>query len=291
MAILNYYSPLSRPGFHGAVTSTIDWCEANYQFSYYVAEMANSFSNLVTVGFAVWGFYLAVAESLPKRLRLGFAGIALVGLGSFYFHATLRFEAQLVDELPMIWVTSTAIWLLFDQDPGFTSMSTRTRLLTVAAVVFNVSFSWSYYINRNPVYHQVVFGMLLLLIAGRIRYLLVHSALGKRIPAEKKRTIGTIFSLGVAQFLLAFLIWNLDNIFCETLTRWKVSIGWPAAFLLEGHSWWHVASGTYFKFAGIHDYIKLTCINRSLCVKDDHRNFAIQYRMGLPYVKRVDRRI
>jgi dihydroceramidase len=71
-------------------------------------------------------------------------------------------------------------------------------------------------------------------------------------------TIGKLFSKGAGMFALGFFIWNMDNIFCDTLTRWKVFIGWPRAFLLEGmpvhclrihllwlndysgHSWWHV---------------------------------------------------
>jgi dihydroceramidase len=35
-------------------------------------------------------------------------GFAIVGLGSFIFHATLRWEAQLMDELPMVWVATYA---------------------------------------------------------------------------------------------------------------------------------------------------------------------------------------
>ncbi|KAJ7897192.1 ceramidase [Mycena olivaceomarginata] len=272
-------------GFHGTTTATIDWCEANYQFSYYIAEMANTFSNIATVAVAVYGAYLSITEYLPQRFILGYIGIGLVGLGSFWFHATLQFQAQLADELPMIFVTSTTLWLLFDHDSGFNFKSYRTRLLTVVAVVFNILFTWSYYLNRNPVYHQVVFGILLLSIAFRIYYLLTWSAVGKRVPADKRRTIGTLFGSGVAQFVFAFVLWNLDNIFCDTLTRWKVSVGWPLAFLLEGHSWWHVftASGTYFKFIGI-QYL-------ALCLKDDHRNFTLQHsRLGLPYVQRIDKR-
>ncbi|KAJ7786640.1 ceramidase [Mycena metata] len=248
MAMFN--SSTSRVGFHGNATATIDWCEANYQFSYYIAEMANSFSNLVTIMLAAYGGYLSANEHLPYRFILGYIGIGLVGLGSFWFHATLLFQAQLADELPMIYVTTTTLWLLFDQDYGFTFESKRTRLLTVVAGAFNVLFTWSYYINRNPVYHQFVFGILMLSISFRIYYLLTRSTVGKRIPADKRAAILNLFTLGFAQFLFGFIIWNLDNIFCDTLTRWKVSIGWPLAFLLEGHSWWHVftATGTYFKF-------------------------------------------
>ncbi|KAJ7651636.1 ceramidase [Mycena polygramma] len=260
MNMLNSSSP--RIGFYGKTTATIDWCEANYQFSYYIAEMANTFSNLFT---------------------LAFAGIGLVGLGSFWFHATLLFQAQLADELPMIYVCATTLWCLFDTSLGFTWETTRTRLLTVAAAVFSILFSWSYYINRNPVYHQVVFGILLFSIAFRIYYLLTRPDVGKRVPADKRAAISKLFSLGVAQFVLAFVLWNLDNIFCDTLTRWKVAVGWPLAFLLEGHSWWHLASGTYYKFIGI-QYL-------ALCLKDDHRNFTLGYsRLGLPFVKRLDKR-
>lgn len=37
-------------------------------------------------------------------------------------------------------------------------------------------------------------------------------------------------------FAFGFFVWNLDNIFCTTLTSWKQAIGWPVAFLLEGAS-------------------------------------------------------
>ncbi|KAJ7109897.1 ceramidase [Mycena epipterygia] len=243
----------SRVGWHGNTTATIDWCEANYQFSYYVAEMANTFSNLITIAFAAYGCFLSITQYLPYRFIMGYIGIFLVGLGSFWFHATLLFQAQLADELPMIYVTSTTLWLLFDHESGFTFKSTRTRLLTAVTAVFNVLFTWTYYINRNPVYHQVVFGILLFSIAFRIRYLLTRSDVGKRIPADKRYDIAKLFGVGVAQFVFAFILWNLDNIFCDQVTSWKVSLGWPLAFLLEGHSWWHVftASGTYFKFIGI----------------------------------------
>lgn len=60
-----------------------------------------------------------------------------------------------------------------------------------------------------------------------------------RIPVETKSTIGKLFGSGAALFALGFLIWNLDNIFCDTLTRWKVHIDWPRAFLLEGALFFH----------------------------------------------------
>jgi hypothetical protein len=55
-----------------------------------------------------------------------------------------------------------------------------------------------------------------------------------RIPDRTKSAIGALFTKGAALFALGFIIWNLDNIFCNNLTRWKAALGWPVAFLLEG---------------------------------------------------------
>lgn len=46
--------------------------QANYQFSPYIAEMANTLSNLVTVVFALHGANMARIENLPARYSLGF---------------------------------------------------------------------------------------------------------------------------------------------------------------------------------------------------------------------------
>jgi dihydroceramidase len=82
-------------GHWGPVTATLDWCEvrhyssthltspfhyyhhvrfqANYQFSHYVAEMSNTFSNLFFVCISLYGARLSSRESLPARYLVGFA--------------------------------------------------------------------------------------------------------------------------------------------------------------------------------------------------------------------------
>ena len=69
-------------------------------------------------------------------------GFALVGLGSFIFHATLQYEAQLADELPMIYVASYCCAVLFDLQPGFSLTNARTRSIVALLVAFNVLFTW-----------------------------------------------------------------------------------------------------------------------------------------------------
>ncbi|KAG7099656.1 hypothetical protein E1B28_001482 [Marasmius oreades] len=269
---------LSQPGFFGPVTSTLDWCEANYQFSYYIAELANSVSSLWHVVFAAY-MTLNARESLPRVFRLSLIGFALVGLGSFTFHATLLYESQMSDEIPMIIVVSTCIWVTYDCPSGSKGMRTGPSVL----LLFNVLFAWSYYLYRNPVYHQTVFASLVLFLTYRMVYLTQWSPYSSRIPSDKFVDTRRFYVQSAVIWALAFLIWNLDNVFCDRITGWKIALGWPIAFLLEGHSWWHFLTGlgTYYLL------VALQC--EILCIQDDHRNFAVRSRNGLPFVKRVGR--
>lgn len=129
-------------------------------------------------------------------------------------------------------------------------------------------------IYRNPVYHQLVFGFIVITTVIRVMYILKYTDAAERIPPKKKADIATFFTTGAIMFAVGFGVWNLDNIFCGHLTNWKLSLGWPWAFLLEGgtvfpfvyasfcnltlaefqgHSWWHVLTGlgTYYMYIGI----------------------------------------
>jgi len=268
--------PLSH--YWGPVTSTLDWCEANYQFSPMVAEMANTFSNLITISIGLYGTFRAWNQRLPQRYWTGFSGVAFVGIGSLAFHATLLYEAQLADELPMVLSASYCCFVLFDTRPGFDLRSARGLY---PLILFNMTFIWSYAVYRNPVFHQVVFASLMLLTIIRTVYLLRMSGPSKDIPVQVRSIIVKIYWTGTGIFLLGFFVWNLDNIFCDTLTTWKFAVGWPIAFLLEGHSWWHcfTALGAYLMMLGT-TYL-------TLCVKDTYKNYTVTYPYGFPQITRI----
>lgn len=100
-------------------------------------------------------------------------------------------------------------------------------------------------ISRNPIYHQVVFATLMLSTAVRTVHLLRKPELRARLPEQMRTVVGRTFTAGASIFAFGFFVWNLDNVFCGTVTGWKKNIGWPGAFLLEGHSWWHVFTVSY----------------------------------------------
>jgi dihydroceramidase len=60
---------------------------------------------------------------------------------------------------------------------------------------------------------------------------------------EILRTMWIMIAYGLGIFLGGFAIWNLDNIYCSKLRKWRHEIGLPWGIVLEGHGWWHVMTG------------------------------------------------
>ncbi|ORY06969.1 alkaline phytoceramidase, partial [Basidiobolus meristosporus CBS 931.73] len=97
-------------GYWGGATSSVDWCETNYEYNFYVAEMFNTFSSLAMVIIGELGAWFHPRSEY--RYRLAFRLIAIVGWGSLLFHGTLKYETQMLDELPMCWAASMIFYCL-----------------------------------------------------------------------------------------------------------------------------------------------------------------------------------
>lgn len=83
----------------------------------------------------------------------------------------------------------------------------------------------------NPIYHQLAFALIQIAGGARCVYLYKH----RLPPADKhpaRHDIYLLTSVGAAIFLAGFAIWNVDNIFCNMLRRWREAIT-PFGFLLE----------------------------------------------------------
>jgi len=80
-----------------------------------------------------------------------------------------------------------------------------------------------------------------------------HATEAEYTAAEQKRkderdvkildSMWTMIVVGLAFFLGGFCIWNLDNMYCTTLRRWRREVGLPWGIVLEGHGWWHLGTG------------------------------------------------
>ena len=62
----------------------------------------------------------------------------------------------------------------------------------------------------------------------------------KKSAALLNRTMLT----GVLIFALGYLLWNMDIHLCQYARTVRREWGMPYGFLLEGHGWWHIFTGT-----------------------------------------------
>lgn len=202
----------------------------------------NTFTNVVFIALALFGARSCSKESLPFRYALTYLGIAFVGIGSFAFHATLLYEAQLLDELPMIY-TSLVLSYCVLEDSRKSQKPTGGIWLPIGLIGVAALITAGYLALPNPILHQVAYGAIQLASTIRVLYLLYASGspLAKTAEAREKRSmIRKSYHFGAAVFLTGFLIWNIDNALCDSLRLARSYVGYPAGVLLEGHAWWHI---------------------------------------------------
>jgi dihydroceramidase len=85
-------------------------------------------------------------------------------------------------------------------------------------------------------------------VGTKTRSIISHRVPDRAVRREVKKlaTWGSIF------FISGFILWNIDQIICESLTTLKRAIGMPWSFVFELHGWWHI-------FTGMGAYICMLC--------------------------------
>lgn len=212
-------------GFWGAPTSTIDWCEANYAHSFYVAEWWNTLSSLAMVAVGLFGAWRH-RRVLEPRFLFAFALVSLVGLGSVAFHGTLRFGLQMLDELPMLYLVTLIVFILIEdrQQRRFGRWFPAVLWAYVALLTFLCSGT------RGRVeffVFQFSFGSLELFSLARVWWL------QRRLDPRTRR----LFRLGMGAYALAIALWFVDLKGCAWVSRTLPSHGIANP---QFHAWWHV---------------------------------------------------
>jgi len=121
----------THDGYWGVKNANVNWCEEDYVFTEYVAELINSLSSLTIVLNGIYGYWAhPFAET---RFKAAFTAMWIVGFGSCAFHGTLWRSMQLLDELPMIWGNSIFIYILYTMEDK--EDKTHTPLICILTVV------------------------------------------------------------------------------------------------------------------------------------------------------------
>ena len=101
------------PGYWDPRTSTLDWCERNYEVSPYIAEFWNTLTNLWMIVPPLYGIWDARRQGHEPRVFACYAALLLIGVGSWMFHMTLIYEMQLLDEIPMIFGSAGLVYAIY----------------------------------------------------------------------------------------------------------------------------------------------------------------------------------
>jgi len=264
------YPPPGQHGFWDPVTSTLDWCEENYNVTYWCAEVINSFTNLLFMALAIKGLINCVKHGHDPVFAVSFVGYGLVGTASFLFHATLKYPWQLADEMSMIVITLIMCFATFSHGRNWLFSSFLAVFLIGLALFIGIY----YHFLQDPTFHQTAYAILTAVVLFRSMYLMETSLRPALVEREKSRitsnghagkkapngvsktgiqevndenivtSMWKMVGLGLAIFLGGFAIWTLDNEHCNTIRGWRREIGMPWGFVLEGHGWWHIMTGT-----------------------------------------------
>jgi hypothetical protein len=118
------------------VGSNVDWCERNFEYSRYVAEMWNCLSSLPISAVALYGMVISRRHAYDNRICFAYFTVFIVGLGSAMFHGeaallraalaaisftqigTLTRLGQALDELPMIATVNALLFTTLELQTG-----------------------------------------------------------------------------------------------------------------------------------------------------------------------------
>ncbi|XP_056100456.1 alkaline ceramidase 3 [Rhinichthys klamathensis goyatoka] len=219
-----------RPGYWGTPTSTLDWCEENYVVSYYIAEFWNTVSNLIMILPPIYGAIQMCKDGLEVRYVWSFLGLAAVGIGSWSFHMTLQYEMQLLDELPMIYSCCVFVYCLYEcfKQERAVNYSSITLLVTFSIIVSVVYLIW-----KEPVFHQVMYAVL-------VAFLVIRSVF---IVTWVYPWLRALCFTSLTVFLLGFVLWNIDNIMCDSLRATRQRLPPVFGAVTQLHAWWHILTG------------------------------------------------
>uniref|UniRef100_A0A3B3RT20 Alkaline ceramidase n=1 Tax=Paramormyrops kingsleyae TaxID=1676925 RepID=A0A3B3RT20_9TELE len=228
-------APYDRLGYWGRPTSTLDWCEENYAVSFYIAEFWNTVSNLIMIVPPLYGALQTFRDGIEIRFVLAFLGIAAVGVGSWCFHMTLQYEMQ-VWVLPFFGISNLPLlcfWFFSDRYECFKQEKTVHFLLITILLGFSISVTLVYLQWKEPVFHQVVYGMLVSCLVLRSLFIVSW------VYPNLRRLAYT----SLAVFLLGFALWNIDNLFCSTLQSARKRVPPLVGAMTQFHALWHILTG------------------------------------------------
>ncbi|XP_063311937.1 alkaline ceramidase 1 isoform X1 [Pelobates fuscus] len=209
------------PSILARESSEVDWCETNYLHSEYVAEYYNTVTNVVFFVAGPLMMYLLHPYACKRTLavHLVWTMFTLVGLFSAYYHMTLSYLGQMLDELSILWVIALgySIWFPRPYFPEF--IKNRNQFGATIFIIAMISTALSF---AKPVVNAYVLNC----ITFHILYILV-----KEIRKCTVQEIRNLAFIAVVLWVVAISCWLSDRLFCSF---------WRTINFSYLHSIWHI---------------------------------------------------
>lgn len=161
---------------------------------------------------------------------------------------------QLVDELSMIYTTCLMNFATF----SYGKSRRYSTILAIGLISIAVFITLYYHYLQDPTFHQNAYALLTAIVLFRAVYVMEINIRPKFKSKEREaanprphggiredqedlktlRVMWQMIGFGLSIFLGGFGIWQLDNVYCSKLIKWRREVGMPWGFVLEGHGWW-----------------------------------------------------
>lgn len=205
--------------FWGPLSAGIDWCETNYGAIPFLAEFWNSLSSVWMVVLGGAGALACYQCGHPARFTVAYGLFTIVGVGSVAFHGMMTHASQFCDEVPMIWMMVSLVYIFLEDLGG----RWKPTWLGPALTMYGAVCTMAIVLNSHPLVFQLPFFVAVLGVTwGRFQKKPVN-------PVED-----TLLQLGWTSLFPAMFAWPVERLLCPTL---------PVVEHLQLHSLWHIFIG------------------------------------------------
>lgn len=220
-----------------SLTATVDWCEPNYVVSYYIAEFWNTFSSVSMSVVGIYMLYLYKNQPLTRCIKTCHWMLVLMGIGSVYFHSTLSYAGQLVDELTMFWYLLLALMHVFRNVRGRKTQVLKRVVLGSVGLYYTVLMIS---LNSLPTVQFVLFQGTFISLAFYLWHNVYDTARSDTKALQQMRR-------GTVLICLAWSSWMADYFLCDAVQNYHL------------HAFWHIiATGALYYLSQVQVYTHFT---------------------------------
>ncbi|NXL67571.1 ACER1 ceramidase, partial [Chordeiles acutipennis] len=201
----------TMPSIFSYLSAEVDWCEGNFERSKIIAEYYNTVNGTI-----LFSFLLLTPLSF---LVLEVLSLLLAGIFSTYFHMTLSYVGQLLDELSILWTLAVAYSFWYPKIYFPKCIKSRKQFFWLSGITTVISTLMSFI---KPAVNAYVLNC----IAFHVLYLT-----WRELKKCNDKRVHRMAAVMVMWWVLAISSWISDRWLC-----WF----WQAINFPYFHSFWHV---------------------------------------------------